>query len=141
MLANLLLKHSLTIAVSRNKYWASYCSYSYPKWFSIIIHQMSPINSSNITNENQITYFCLGTIMHVATLIRIRPTAYHEYSISQLKLGKQPNIYHLQIFGCAVYVPIAPTQRTKMRSQRRLGIYVGFVDRRCFYSPLCRLSF
>ena len=64
--------------------------------------------------------------MFVATLIRIRPTAYHEYSISQLKLGKQPNIYHLQIFGCAVYVPIAPTQRTKMGPQQRLGIYVGF---------------
>ena len=52
--------------------------------------------------------------MHVATLIRIRPTAYHEYSISQLKLGKQPNIYHLQIFGCVVYVRIAPTQRIKI---------------------------
>ena len=41
-------------------------------------------------------------------------------------LGKQPNISHLQIFGCAVYVLITPTQRTKMGSQRRLGIYVGF---------------
>ena len=41
-------------------------------------------------------------------------------------LGKQPNISHLWIFGCAIYVPIAPTQRTKMGPQRRLGIYVGF---------------
>ena len=41
-------------------------------------------------------------------------------------LGKQPNISHLRIFGCAVYVPIAPTQRTKMGPQRRLGVYVGF---------------
>ena len=31
-----------------------------------------------------------------------------------------------EIFGCAVYVPIAPTQRTKMGPQRRIGIYVGF---------------
>ena len=80
-------------------------------------------------------------IMHVAALVRIRPTAYHEYSPSQLVFGKQPNISYLRIFGCAINVPIAPTQRTKMGSQRRLGIYVGFVDRRCFYSPLCRLSF
>ena len=29
-------------------------------------------------------------------------------------------------FGCVVYVPIAPTQRTKMGPQQRLGIYVGF---------------
>ena len=31
-----------------------------------------------------------------------------------------------EIFGCAVYVPIAPTQRTKMGPQQRLEIYVGF---------------
>ena len=41
-------------------------------------------------------------------------------------LGKQPNIYHLRIFGYAIYVPIAPTQHTKMGPQRRLGIYVSF---------------
>nr|CAN61800.1 hypothetical protein VITISV_044293 [Vitis vinifera] len=64
-------------------------------------------------------------IMHAAALVRIRPTTYHEYSPSQLVLGKQPNISHLIIFGCAVYVPIAPTQRTKMGPQRRLGIYGG----------------
>ena len=64
-------------------------------------------------------------IMHAASLIRIRPTSYHEYSPSQLVLGTQPNIFHLRIFGCAVYVPIAPTQRTKMGPQRRIGIYVG----------------
>ena len=40
--------------------------------------------------------------------------------------GHQPNISHLRVFGCAVYVPIAPPQRTKMGPQRRLGIYVGF---------------
>ena len=64
--------------------------------------------------------------MHAAALVCIRPTTYHEYSSSQLVLGKQLNIFHLRIFGCAVYVPIAPTQRTKMGPQRRLGIYVGF---------------
>ena len=61
--------------------------------------------------------------MHAATLVHIRPTSYHEYSHLQLILGKQPNIYHLRIFGCAVYVLIAPTQRTKMGPQRTLGIY------------------
>ena len=64
--------------------------------------------------------------MHAAALVHIRPTTYHKYSPSQFVLGKQPNISHLRIFGCAVYVPIAPTQRTKMGPQRRLGIYVGF---------------
>ena len=63
--------------------------------------------------------------MHAASLIRIRPTSYHEYSPLQLVLGTQPNISHLRIFGCAVYAPIAPTQRTKMGPQCRIGIYVG----------------
>ena len=64
--------------------------------------------------------------MHAASLVRIRPIPNHEYFLSQLVLGKQPNISHLQIFGCAVYIPIAPAQRTKMGPQRRLRIYIGF---------------
>ena len=47
-------------------------------------------------------------VMHAASLIRIRPTSYHEYSPSQLVLGKQTNISHLRVFGSTVYVPIAP---------------------------------
>ena len=65
-------------------------------------------------------------IMHAATLVRIRPTSYQKYSPSQLVFGQEPNIAHLRIFGCTVYVPIAPPQRTQMVPQRRLGIYVGF---------------
>ena len=65
-------------------------------------------------------------IIHAAALVRIRHTTYHKYFPSQLILGKQLNISHLWIFGCAVYVPISPTQHTKMGPQRRLRIYVGF---------------
>lgn len=65
-------------------------------------------------------------VLHAAALIRIRPTSYLETSPLQLVFGQEPNISHLRIFGCAVYVPIAPPQRTKMGPQRRLGIYVGF---------------
>ena len=64
--------------------------------------------------------------IHVGALIRIRPSVYHEYSPLQLAFSHEPNIFHLKIFGCAVYVPIAPPQRTKMGLQRRLGIYVGY---------------
>lgn len=65
-------------------------------------------------------------ILHAEALIRIRPSAYHKYSPLQLAFGQEPNISHLRIFGCAVYVPIAPPQRSKMGPQRRLGIYVGY---------------
>jgi len=44
----------------------------------------------------------------------------------QLAFGQPLNIFHFHIFGCAVYVPIAPPQRTKMGPQRRLEIYIGF---------------
>ena len=57
-------------------------------------------------------------IIHAAHLIRLRPITNHDLSPLQLAKGYQPNISHLQIFGCAVYVPVGP--------QRRLGIYVGF---------------
>ena len=64
-------------------------------------------------------------ILHVAALISIRPISYHEFSPLQLVHGQEPNISHLRIFGCAVYIPIAPPHRTKMGPQMRLGIYVG----------------
>ncbi|CAA7040494.1 unnamed protein product [Microthlaspi erraticum] len=56
-------------------------------------------------------------ILHAATLIRIRPTSNHKFSPLQLVLGKEPNISHLKVFGCTVYVPIAPPQRSKMGPQ------------------------
>ncbi|CAA0822145.1 Unknown protein, partial [Striga hermonthica] len=70
---------------------------------------------------------CWGhAILHAAALIQIRPTAYHDYSPIQLVRGKEPNISHLRVFGCAVYVPISPSQRTSMGPHRKLGIYIGY---------------
>ena len=65
-------------------------------------------------------------LLHAAALIRIRPTSYHSSSPLQLFFGKEPDISHLRIFGCAVYVPIAPPKRTRMGPQRRLRIYIGY---------------
>ena len=56
-------------------------------------------------------------ILHVATLIRIRPTSNHDYSPLQLVLGSQPNVSHFHIFGCVIYVPIAPPQHSKLGPQ------------------------
>ena len=64
--------------------------------------------------------------LHAASLVMLRPTAHHKYSPLQLVNGQEPNISHLRVFGCAVYVPISPPQQTKMGPQRRLGVYVGF---------------
>ncbi|GKB16226.1 retrovirus-related pol polyprotein from transposon TNT 1-94 [Tanacetum coccineum] len=43
-------------------------------------------------------------ILHAASLIRIRPSANHKYSPIQLASGQEPNISHLRIFGCVVYI-------------------------------------
>ena len=53
-------------------------------------------------------------ILHAAVLICLRPTAYHQYSSVQLVFGHQLDISHMRTFGCAVYVLIVPTHRTKM---------------------------
>ncbi|GKB81814.1 hypothetical protein Tco_0948709 [Tanacetum coccineum] len=65
-------------------------------------------------------------ILHAAALIRLRPSASHKCSPLQLVSEREPSLSHLKVFGCGVYVPISPPQRTKMRPQRRLGIYIGF---------------
>ena len=65
-------------------------------------------------------------IIHAANLIRLRPTANHDLSQFQLAKRYQPNILHLRVFGCTVYVLIVPTHRPKLGPQRRLGIYVSF---------------
>ncbi|XP_004301938.1 PREDICTED: uncharacterized protein LOC101304199 [Fragaria vesca subsp. vesca] len=65
-------------------------------------------------------------ILHAALLIRFRPTAKQPFSAYQLVTGYEPDISHLRIFGCSVYVPITPPLRSKMGPQRRLGIYVGY---------------
>ena len=70
---------------------------------------------------------CWGhAVLHAAELIQIRPTAYHTASPLQLVRGNQPSISHLRRFGCAVYVPISPPQRTSMGPHRKMGIYVGY---------------
>ena len=41
-------------------------------------------------------------ILHVASLVRIRPAAYHKYCQLQLAYGHKPNVCHLRIFGCTI---------------------------------------
>jgi transposase InsO family protein len=43
-------------------------------------------------------------ILHAALLIRIKPTNYNNSSPLKLIFGQEPNISHLRIFGCVVYV-------------------------------------
>ena len=67
-------------------------------------------------------------ILHVGNLIKLRPFMLDLSTPNELLFRVILNIAHLQVFGCKVFVPIPPPQRTKMGPQRRLGIYVGFVS-------------
>ena len=70
---------------------------------------------------------CWGhAVLHAADLIQLRPTAYHSTSPIQMVRGNTPSISHLRKFGCCVYIPISPPQRTAMGPHRKVGIYVGF---------------
>ena len=40
--------------------------------------------------------------------------------------GKKPDISHLRIFGCPVYVHVPKEKRTKLEPSRRKGILIGF---------------
>ena len=65
-------------------------------------------------------------LLHAGNLIRLRPIGDHDFSPLQIVSRSQPNISHLRVFGCAIYVLIPSNQSSKMGPQRRLGIYVGF---------------
>jgi hypothetical protein len=70
---------------------------------------------------------CWGhAVLHASDLIQLRPTAYHSVSPLCLIRGNAPSIFHLQKFGCALYAPISPPQRTTMGPHRKIGIYVGY---------------
>ena len=65
-------------------------------------------------------------MLHAAKLINFRPSAYNIHSPMQLAQGSAPKISHLRRFGCQVYVPIPPPQRSAMGPLRKSGIYVGY---------------
>ena len=67
-----------------------------------------------------------------ALLIRFRPTKQQPSPAHQLVTGYEPDIYHLRVFGCAVYVSLTPPQRQTMGLEKRLGIYVGYESSRLF---------
>ena len=53
-------------------------------------------------------------ILHAPMLVSLRPTATQPHSPLQLVTRYEPNVLHSWVFGCAIYVTIAPPLRTKM---------------------------
>ena len=43
-------------------------------------------------------------------------------------MGKKPEVSHLKIFGCPVYVHILKEKRTKLDTSEKKGIFVGYCE-------------
>jgi transposase InsO family protein len=53
-------------------------------------------------------------VLHVANIIQLQPTAYHNTSLLYLVRGNASSIFHLWKFGCTMYTPISLQKRTSM---------------------------
>jgi hypothetical protein len=42
--------------------------------------------------------------------------------------GKKPNVEHVRIFGCYVYIRISKDKRKKLESSGKKGIFVGYSE-------------
>ena len=46
----------------------------------------------------------------------------------EMYIGKKPEVSHLKIFGCLVYVHILEEKRTKLDPSGKKGIFVGYCE-------------
>ena len=90
------------------------------------IKRLQLIAQTLVMRTKLLVYTWGYAILHAAMLVRLRPTATQPHLPLQLVTGYEPDVSHLRVFGCVVYVPIAPPLCTKMGPQRKMGIYVGY---------------
>ena len=57
---------------------------------------------------------------------KLRPTLLNQQTPYEFLSGRPPNISHLRVFGCQVWVPISEPKKQKLGPHRQEGIYVGF---------------
>jgi hypothetical protein len=48
--------------------------------------------------------------------------------------GEKPEVEHLRIFGCPIYIHVPKEKRTKMEPSRKKGIFVGYSETSKAYS-------
>jgi hypothetical protein len=63
-------------------------------------------------------------ILHVASLVWIKPITYQSYSPLQLAFGQPPNIFHFHIFCCTIYVSIVPPDKCQNIHILALNLYL-----------------
>ena len=69
----------------------------------------------------------------VGTAVYVQNICHHaildEKTLEEVFTGEKPNIRHLSIFGCTVYVHVLKEKRTKMEPSGKKGIFVGYNEK------------
>ena len=65
-------------------------------------------------------------VLHAASLLRLRPTLFNTQTPYECLSSRPPNISHVCIFGCQVWIPLPDPKRHTIGAHRQEGIYVGY---------------
>ena len=66
------------------------------------------------------------TIVYVQN--RISYNALRFKTPEEMLTGKNPEVSHLKIFGCRVYIHIPKEKRTKLETSEDKGIFIGYYE-------------
>ena len=66
------------------------------------------------------------TVVYVQT--RISHSVLGFKTPEEMFMGKKPEVSHLKIFGCLVYIHIPKEKRTKLDPSEKKGIFVGYCE-------------
>ena len=78
--------------------------------------------------DQNLEYYLWAEASYTAVYIQNRsPHSYLKDKTPEEVFTKiKPNISHLRIFGCPVYIHVPKEKRTKLEPSRRKGIFVGY---------------
>jgi hypothetical protein len=65
-------------------------------------------------------------VLHAAALLKLRPTLLNTQTPLEILSGRPPNISHIRVFGCQVWVPFPDPRRHTIGAHRQEGVYIGF---------------
>ena len=65
-------------------------------------------------------------VLHAITLLKLRPTLLNDQTPTELQSGRTPDVSHIRVFGCQVWVPVAEPKSHTVGPHSEEGIYIRF---------------
>ena len=66
------------------------------------------------------------------TVVYVHNRIYHSVlgfkTLEEMFMGKNPEVSHLKIFGCPIYIHIPKEKRTKLDPSGKKGIFIGYYE-------------